>query len=157
MLTEPHDDPRADERRRMVESQLAARGVRDPAVLAAMTAVPRHRFGSRDRIDPWFDRHIFPNAAFPSLGRLTDAMEELLVPEDVQNLGEHYDPTLMAWHRNVEAAWPRLEARYGARFRRMWTYYLLASAATFRSRFLQLFQIVFTRQGTPQPPGARAG
>ncbi len=112
---------------------------------------------SRDRIDPWFDRHIFPNAAFPSLGRLTDAMEELLVPEDVQNLGEHYDPTLMAWHRNVEAAWPRLEARYGARFRRMWTYYLLASAATFRSRFLQLFQLVFTRQGTPQPPGARAG
>jgi protein-L-isoaspartate(D-aspartate) O-methyltransferase len=31
-------------RERMVERQIVARGVRDPAVLAAMRAVPRHRF-----------------------------------------------------------------------------------------------------------------
>src|SRR4051794_14039989 len=31
-------------RLRMVEDQIAARGVTDPAVLAAMRAVPRHRF-----------------------------------------------------------------------------------------------------------------
>ena len=30
------------------------------------------------------------------------------------------------------------------------------SAATFRSRYLQLYQVVFTRNGTPQPPGVRA-
>lgn len=111
---------------------------------------------SRDRIDAWFDRYIFPNAAFPSLGRLTDAMEELLVPEDVHNIGEHYDPTLMAWWRNFDEAWPRLRARYGDRFYRMWKYYLLGSAASFRARFLQLFQVVFTRQGTAHPIRARA-
>jgi cyclopropane-fatty-acyl-phospholipid synthase len=111
---------------------------------------------SRDRIDPWFDRHIFPNAAFPSLGRITDAMEEILVPEDVHNIGEHYDPTLMAWWKNFDGAWPRLRERYGDRFYRMWSFYLLASAATFRSRFLQLYQVVFTRQGSPRPPGARS-
>jgi protein-L-isoaspartate(D-aspartate) O-methyltransferase len=33
---------RADERARMVREQIAARGVRDPRVLAAMEAVPRH-------------------------------------------------------------------------------------------------------------------
>ncbi len=44
------DDRDADEavhcrrRLRMVEAQIAARGVNDPAVLAAMRAVPRHRF-----------------------------------------------------------------------------------------------------------------
>jgi protein-L-isoaspartate(D-aspartate) O-methyltransferase len=44
------DDRDADEavyrerRLRMVEDQIAARGVTDPAVLAAMRAVPRHRF-----------------------------------------------------------------------------------------------------------------
>jgi protein-L-isoaspartate(D-aspartate) O-methyltransferase len=32
------------ERERMVEAQIAARGVRDPRVLAAMRSVPRHRF-----------------------------------------------------------------------------------------------------------------
>jgi protein-L-isoaspartate(D-aspartate) O-methyltransferase len=34
----------AEERRRMVERQIAARGVRDPAVLEAMRSVPRHEF-----------------------------------------------------------------------------------------------------------------
>ncbi len=34
----------ADERRRMVEQQIRARGVRDPRVLAAMAKVPRHLF-----------------------------------------------------------------------------------------------------------------
>lgn len=118
-----------------------------------------HTIGStriKRHTDPWFDRYIFPNAVFPTLGGLTDAMEHLLVPEDVHNLGEHYDRTLMAWWSRFDAAWPRLQARYGDRFYRMWKYYLLCSAATFRSRFLQLFQIVMTRQGTPQPKGVRA-
>ena len=35
---------RADERERMVAEQIAARGVGDPAVLAAMRHVPRHAF-----------------------------------------------------------------------------------------------------------------
>lgn len=35
---------RADERRRMVETTLAARDIVDPAVLAALSAVPRHLF-----------------------------------------------------------------------------------------------------------------
>ena len=38
------DDDRADERRAMVAEQIAARGIRDPALLAAMRRVPRHAF-----------------------------------------------------------------------------------------------------------------
>jgi len=37
-------DDHAQERHRMVERQIKARGIRDPAVLAAMAAVPRHEF-----------------------------------------------------------------------------------------------------------------
>jgi protein-L-isoaspartate(D-aspartate) O-methyltransferase len=40
----PSDDPFARERARMVAQQLAARGVRDPATLAAMGRVPREAF-----------------------------------------------------------------------------------------------------------------
>jgi cyclopropane-fatty-acyl-phospholipid synthase len=117
-----------------------------------------HTIGSnrtRAHMDPWFDRYIFPNAVFPTLGGVCDAMEDLLVPEDVHNIGEHYDRTLMAWWANFDAAWPRLRARYGDRFYRLWKYYLLCSAATFRSRFLQLYQVVFTRQGAHQPTFVR--
>jgi protein-L-isoaspartate(D-aspartate) O-methyltransferase len=38
------DDPYLGERRRMVEKDLRRRGIRDPRVLDAMAAVPRHRF-----------------------------------------------------------------------------------------------------------------
>ncbi|MCA9676136.1 MAG: cyclopropane fatty acyl phospholipid synthase [Myxococcales bacterium] len=117
-----------------------------------------HTIGSnrtRDYADPWFDRYIFPNAVFPTLGRLADAMEDTLVPEDVHNIGPHYDRTLMAWWERFDAGWPRLRDRYGDRFYRMWKYYLLCSAATFRARFLQLYQVVMTRQCAPQPRGAR--
>lgn len=37
-------DPEAERRARMVETQIVARGVRDPRVLAAMRSVPRHLF-----------------------------------------------------------------------------------------------------------------
>jgi len=40
----PPEYPRSDERRRMVEQQIAGRGIRDERVLAAMREVPRHLF-----------------------------------------------------------------------------------------------------------------
>jgi cyclopropane-fatty-acyl-phospholipid synthase len=112
--------------------------------------------GPRTQIDPWFDKYIFPNAAIPTLGQLTTAMQGILVPEDVQNLGPHYDRTLMDWWANFDAAWPRLRARYGDTFYRVWKYYLLVSAAYFRTREHNLYQIVATPSGIPQPPGVRA-
>jgi cyclopropane-fatty-acyl-phospholipid synthase len=107
-------------------------------------------------IEPWFDKYIFPNAVLPNIGSVLLAMEGKFVAEDVHNIGEHYDPTLLAWWKNFDAAWPRLEAKYGAAFYRMWKYYLLGCAGGFRSRETQLMQIVFTRIGTKQPPTARA-
>ena len=110
----------------------------------------------RTQIDPFFHKYIFPNAVLPSLSGLTAAMDELFVVEDVHNIGPHYDRTLMAWHARFADAWPRLRARYGEPFRRMWRYYLLSCAALFRMRYLQLFQIVMTREGTPQPPARQS-
>lgn len=113
--------------------------------------------GNRPRahLDPWFDKYIFPNAVLPTLARLTAAMEGLFVPEDVHNIGEDYDLTLMAWWQKFDAAWPTLRAAYGDAFYRRWKYYLLASAGAFRARAQQLFQIVMTRPGTPAPRGRR--
>jgi len=110
---------------------------------------------ARAHIDPWFDKYIFPNAALPSLAQLVTAMEGIFIPEDVHNIGEDYDPTLMAWYERFDAAWPELRARYDERFYRMWKFYLLASAGSFRARAQQLFQIVMTRRGTRAPAGRR--
>lgn len=51
---------RADERRRMVERQLAARDITDPRVLAAMLAVPRHRFVPASMADRAYDDSAQP-------------------------------------------------------------------------------------------------
>jgi len=102
-------------------------------------------------MEPWFNKYIFPNAVLPTIATLGRAMEQLLVLEDLQNIGPDYDRTLLAWLANFEAAWPTLSSRYGDRFYRMWRYYLLTSAAGFRVRYTQLFQLVMTRTGTPQP------
>jgi cyclopropane-fatty-acyl-phospholipid synthase len=110
---------------------------------------------ARPQIDPWVDKYLFPNSALPSLAQLVAAMEGLFIPEDVHNIGEDYDPTLMAWFERFDAAWPGLRARYGERFYRTWKFYLLASAGSFRARAQQLFQIVMTRRGTRAPSGRR--
>ncbi|AUL99287.1 MAG TPA: cyclopropane fatty acyl phospholipid synthase [Pseudothauera hydrothermalis] len=109
-----------------------------------------HTIGKKYRrtpTDPWIDRYIFPNGDLPSLGQIADASEDLFVIEDVHNFGADYDRTLMAWHANFEAAWPRFAERYGPRFYRMWRYYLLACAGSFRARTTQLWQIVLSPQG----------
>lgn len=113
-----------------------------------------HTIGSNrsvTAVNAWTDKYIFPNGMLPSIAQLGKAMEGLFVMEDWHNIGPHYDPTLMAWHRNFEAAWPELKDKYGERFRRMWNYYLLSSAGGFRARQTQLWQVVMTKPGQPQP------
>ncbi len=109
--------------------------------------------GNESAVDgePWSAKYIFPNSMLPSITQLGAAMERLFVMEDWHNFGPYYDKTLMAWYHNFETAWPRLKELYDERFHRMWRYYLLNSAGAFRSRYEQLWQIVLTRIGTPQP------
>jgi len=52
---------------------------------------------------------------------------------------------VIAWWKNFEQAWPELQSAYSQRFYRMWKYYLMASAGSFRARRLQLLQIVLSK------------
>lgn len=104
---------------------------------------------SVNHTDPWIAKYIFPNSMLPSAAQVTDAIEELFVIEDWHNFGSDYDRTLQAWRANVEAAWDTLPARYDERFRRMWRYYLSASMASFRTRRIQLWQLVLSPRGVP--------
>ncbi|NMF86881.1 cyclopropane fatty acyl phospholipid synthase [Aromatoleum petrolei] len=111
-----------------------------------------HTIGNNFRTahtDPWIDRYIFPNGDLPALRQVAKAVEHLFVIEDLHNFGADYDRTLMAWHARFEAAWPRFAGRYGERFRRMWSYYLLSCAGAFRARDLQLWQIMLSPDGVP--------
>ena len=58
--------------------------------------------------------------------------------------------TLLAWDRNFAGGWDRIKAKYDERFYRMWRYYLLSSAASFRARRNQLWQIVLSPHASTQ-------
>ncbi len=97
--------------------------------------------------DPWIDTYIFPNGVLPSIAEIGKATEGLFIIEDWHNFGADYDTTLMAWHRNFESHWDSLKHSYSERFHRMWRYYLLSCAGSFRARDNQLWQIVLTKKG----------
>ena len=108
--------------------------------------------------DPWMARYIFPNGSLPTNIEICRAAEGVLTMEDWHNFGPDYDRTLMAWYENFEAAWPSLKVRYDERFRRVWHYYLLSCAGSFRARGNQLWQVVFStggRKASYRPCGIR--
>jgi cyclopropane-fatty-acyl-phospholipid synthase len=124
---------------RVVRSCLA-----DDGVFLLQTIGKNERAGITD---PWIEKYVFPNGEIPAINHISDAMDGLLVTEDLHNFGADYDKTLMAWHSNFEAAWSRFADALGERFHRRWRYYLLSCAGAFRARDLQLWQWTLSKQG----------
>jgi len=126
--------------------QVAARHLKDEGLFLLHTI---GRNTSTRTLDPWFEKYIFPNSMIPSAAQIAKAVEGLFVIEDWHNFGPHYDKTLLAWFENFHRGWESLRPKYGERFYRMWKYYLLSAAATFRTRKNQLWQIVLSKRGVP--------
>ncbi|MGI9476954.1 MAG: cyclopropane fatty acyl phospholipid synthase [Hyphomicrobiaceae bacterium] len=124
--------------------------LREPGLLLLHTIGSN---ASMEVADPWMTTYIFPGGALPSMRQLGEAAEDLLVLQDLQNIGIHYTPTLRAWHDNFEAYWsnPDTSGRrprvWGSEevFYRMWRYYLLACAADFAVGDSQVWQLVYAK------------
>jgi cyclopropane-fatty-acyl-phospholipid synthase len=111
-----------------------------------------HTIGTNARsrgVDAWTQKYIFPGSSQPAIGEIGSAIERRFVMEDWHNFGPDYDPTLMAWCANFEAAWDGLRPKYGDAFFRMWTYFLRSCAGSFRARRNNLWQIVLSKRGVP--------
>jgi cyclopropane-fatty-acyl-phospholipid synthase len=109
-----------------------------------------HTIGNNATIhhpNEWVVKYIFPNGEIPSITQIGKAAEKIFVMEDWHNFGADYDKTLMAWYTNINRHWDKLKNNYDETFHRMWNYYLLSSAAAFRTRDLQLWQIIFSKEG----------
>ena len=82
--------PRHEERRRMVERQIEARGIHNPRVLATMREIPRHHF-----IPPPYDQAAYDDNPLPigngqtiSQPYIVALMTELLHPDPSDNVLE---------------------------------------------------------------------
>ncbi len=111
-----------------------------------------HTIGENSSVtstNPWIDRCIFPDYMLPSAKQLCTAFEGLFVLEDWHSFGVYYDKTLMQWFNNFHDNWDVLKKSYNERFYRMWKFYLLACAGSFRARVNQVWQIVLSPEGVP--------
>ena len=97
--------------------------------------------------EPWIEKYIFPNSMLPSINQISKSVEGLFVIEDIHNFSTDYDKTLMEWYKNFNDSWEYLKINYDDRFYRMWKYYLLFCAGSFRARKNQLWQIVLSKKG----------
>lgn len=98
--------------------------------------------------DPWIDKYIFPNGVLVSPRQLERHTNGLFIYENLQDIGPDYDPTLLAWWDNFDAAYPKLKEanpKYDERFYRMWKYYLQMCAALFRTRQIQDWQLLLRK------------
>ncbi len=98
-------------------------------------------------VDSWIDKYIFPDSVMPSASQITHAIEKLFVIEDWHNFGPDYDKTLCAWFQNFDRNYHTIQDKYDERFYRMWKFYLLACAGTFRARVDHLWHFVLSKKG----------
>ena len=124
--------------------QVAHRCLKDDGLFLLHTI---GRNNSDRTTEPWINKYIFPNGMTPSVQQIGKAAESLFVIEDWHSFGQDYDTTLMGWHENFQNNWHKLEKTYDERFHRMWQYYLLMCAGSFRARRNQLWQLVLSKKG----------
>ena len=101
-------------------------------------------------VDPWIERYIFPNSILPSAELITRDSARLFTIEDWHNFGMNYHTTLHAWNDNITTAWDDLPA-YDEEFRRMWHYYLMCCAGSFKAYTNHLWQIVLSKGERTEP------
>lgn len=101
--------------------------------------------------EPWMEKYIFPNSMIPSAKQLSIASEGLFMMEDWHVMSGNYYKTLMAWYDNFVKEFHKIKDKYDERFYRMWCYYLLFSAASHRSRSVQLWQLVLSKNNVGVP------
>lgn len=125
--------------------QALARLVRPGGRIAIQTITlhedefPRYR-----RCADFIQLYIFPGGMLPSPDRLESEVRAAgLIPLASRWHGSDYAETLRRWRRAFQAAERPVEALgYGARFRRMWDYYLAYCEAGFDSGTVDLAQVL---------------
>ena len=111
---------------------------------------------SRNEHDPFTQRYVFPGSDQPRLSAVTRELERNdLAILDVENLIRHYALTARRWLEAFRANAHRLpEAKYDARFRRMWEYYLSSGVAASLASDGALYQVLAARDfGGRRPLG----
>lgn len=104
-------------------------------------------------MDPFISTRIFPNGLLPSVQQISDSIKGLLHIKSWESFGKDYDKTLLHWETNFVKNWKKISKLknedgtllYDEKFYRLWRYYLLCCAATFRVGINDDAQIIMSK------------
>ena len=122
-----------------------------PGGTVAIQAItmPHDRMLATRHTHTWITKYIFPGGLLPSTRALVDTTREHTTLRLVDRLsfGQHYAQTLRLWDERFLAHLDRVKALgFDEVFHRMWHFYLEYSRAGFQSGYLDVQQLVFTRE-----------
>ena len=104
--------------------------------------------------DTFLSTQIFPNGHVPSIDTIEKSINRSLHIDRWDSFGRDYEKTLLAWEENFRNNWDNIlelknnanEYEYDDNFFRMWRYYLLCCAGSFRVGFNDVVQVVISKQ-----------
>jgi cyclopropane-fatty-acyl-phospholipid synthase len=123
---------------------LSAEGV---MAIQAIT-MPDHRYERSLREVDFIQRYVFPGSCVPSTAAMTAAIAQAsdLRLVQLEDMTDHYVPTLRAWRRNFLEHLDEIRSLgYDERFQRLWTYYLAYCEAGFAERYTGTVQMVLAK------------
>lgn len=108
-------------------------------------------------VDPWIDKYIFPGTqASPLTTILEAAGRNDLYAVDLENLRQHYPPTVDYWIANYEANLDRIREMYDDLFVRSFRLYLEVGRASFQWGDNRLYHLLMTKGVRNDGPTTRA-
>ncbi|EMS64510.1 Cyclopropane-fatty-acyl-phospholipid synthase [Triticum urartu] len=143
------------------ESYLAEDGI----LVLQFISIAEERYDQYRKRPDFIKEYIFPGGCLPSLARVMSAMttSSRFSIEHVENIGPNYYTTLMHWRDNFMANKDQvLKLGFDEKFIRIWEFYLIYSAAGFKSRAVgdyQCFLLEDLKEGcflSSRQPSARS-
>lgn len=95
-------------------------------------------------MDPWTEKHIFPNGVLPTITKLEESVEGIFHILDREFFREDYVKTFVAWRNNLISHRDEIIEKYGLRYYRKYDYYLSLYIAGFGSGRITVGQFVLS-------------
>ena len=116
------------------------------AGVQVITIQERFFEGYRKEID-FIRRYIFPGGMLPTPTIMRQLGENFGVPlKEEREFALDYAQTLALWRERFFTAWPQLlPLGFDERFKRTWSYYLSYCEAGFRSKNIDVRQMIFSK------------
>jgi cyclopropane-fatty-acyl-phospholipid synthase len=105
-------------------------------------------------VGDFIERHVFPRGELPHLHvAVREASAQGFEVADVESLRPHYALTLRHWSDRLESNLARAAAVIDDRRLRIWRVYLAGCAHGFRQGWMNIYQVLLSRQAEPGPTG----